>query len=179
MTPLTVPRPPAQAPLSIGFFQARILGWVAISFSRGSSWSRDGTWISCTEKADSLLTELPRKPIIPLESRVIVHCMSHMPHFIYSLISRWAFGFFPPFGYCESCSVNTAIQYLFKTLLAFKCKPRRGVAGSQGKSILYGGTTYSFRLWLHHFAFLPAVYKVSSFSTSLPRFIFSFGFLCF
>ena len=28
--------------------QARILEWVAISFSRGSSWSRDRTQISCT-----------------------------------------------------------------------------------------------------------------------------------
>ena len=30
-----------------GIFQARILEWVAISYSRGSSWSRDGTCISC------------------------------------------------------------------------------------------------------------------------------------
>ena len=30
-----------------GIFQARILEWVAISFSRGSSWSRDRTWVSC------------------------------------------------------------------------------------------------------------------------------------
>ena len=30
-----------QAPLSIGILQARILEWVAISFSRGSSWPRD------------------------------------------------------------------------------------------------------------------------------------------
>jgi len=36
-----------QAPLSMGFFQARILGWVAISFSRGSSQPRDWTWVSC------------------------------------------------------------------------------------------------------------------------------------
>ena len=28
-------------------FQARILEWVAISFSRGSSWSWDGTQVSC------------------------------------------------------------------------------------------------------------------------------------
>ena len=27
--------------------QARILEWVAISFSRWSSWPRDGTWVSC------------------------------------------------------------------------------------------------------------------------------------
>jgi len=29
-----------------GIFQARILEWVAISFSRGSSWSWDQTWVS-------------------------------------------------------------------------------------------------------------------------------------
>ena len=30
-----------------GIFQARILEWVSISSSRGSSWPRDTTWISC------------------------------------------------------------------------------------------------------------------------------------
>ena len=30
-----------------GIFQARILECVAISSSRGSSWPRDGTWVSC------------------------------------------------------------------------------------------------------------------------------------
>ena len=30
-----------------GILQARILEWVAISSSRGSSWPRDGTWGSC------------------------------------------------------------------------------------------------------------------------------------
>ena len=30
-----------------GIFQARILEWVAISFSRGSSTPRDGIWVSC------------------------------------------------------------------------------------------------------------------------------------
>ena len=30
-----------------GILQARILEWVTISFSRGSSWPRDWTWISC------------------------------------------------------------------------------------------------------------------------------------
>ena len=30
-----------------GLFQARILEWVAMSSSRGSSWPRDGTWVSC------------------------------------------------------------------------------------------------------------------------------------
>ena len=30
-----------------GIFQARVLEWVAISFSRGSSWPRDRTQVSC------------------------------------------------------------------------------------------------------------------------------------
>ena len=30
-----------------GIFQARVLVWVAISFSRGSSWPRDQTQVSC------------------------------------------------------------------------------------------------------------------------------------
>ena len=32
-----------------GILQARVLEWVAISFSRGSSRSRDRTWVSCIE----------------------------------------------------------------------------------------------------------------------------------
>ena len=39
-----------------GILQARILKWVAIPFSRGSSWLRDWTWVSCN-KADSLPSE--------------------------------------------------------------------------------------------------------------------------
>ena len=31
----------------LGILQTRILGWVAIPFSRGSSWCRDQTWGSC------------------------------------------------------------------------------------------------------------------------------------
>ena len=31
-----------------GILQARILGWTTIPFSRGSSWSRDWTLVSCT-----------------------------------------------------------------------------------------------------------------------------------
>ena len=36
-----------QAPLSMGILQARILEWVAMPSSRGSSPSRDQTWSSC------------------------------------------------------------------------------------------------------------------------------------
>ena len=47
-----------------GISQARILEWVAIPFSRGSSPPRDRTWVFCTA-ADSLASEQPGKPVRP------------------------------------------------------------------------------------------------------------------
>ena len=44
-----------------GISQARILEWVVISFSKGSSWPRDRTCISCTGKL-ILYSEPPGKP---------------------------------------------------------------------------------------------------------------------
>ena len=44
-----------------GIFQARILEWVAISFSRGSSQARVGTWVSCLA-GWFFTTEPPGKP---------------------------------------------------------------------------------------------------------------------
>ena len=56
----------------LGISQARILEWVAISFSRGSSWPRDWTCVSClagkfftTEPQGKILSSL-YYPIIPL-----------------------------------------------------------------------------------------------------------------
>ena len=48
-----------------GILQARILEWVAIPFSRGSSWPRDWTCISCLLhwQVGSLSLVLPGKPI--------------------------------------------------------------------------------------------------------------------
>ena len=45
-----------------GIFQAKILEWVVISFSRGSSWPRDQTRISCIT-GRFFTTEPPEKPL--------------------------------------------------------------------------------------------------------------------
>ena len=45
-TPWTVAYQASQV-TAHGVFQARVLEWVAISFSRGSSWPRDRTWVHC------------------------------------------------------------------------------------------------------------------------------------
>ena len=58
--PMTVAR---QAPLSMGFFlQARILEWVAMPYSWGSSWPRDWTLISCIARG-FFTPEPPGKPV--------------------------------------------------------------------------------------------------------------------
>ena len=47
VTPWTVAY---HAPLVHGIFQARILDWVAISFSRGASWAMDENRMSCIDR---------------------------------------------------------------------------------------------------------------------------------
>ena len=54
-----------------GILQARILKWIAISISRGSSWPRDWIWVSCiadrffavwaTKEVDNKLTNQPKQ----------------------------------------------------------------------------------------------------------------------
>ena len=57
-----------------GIFQARILEWVAISFSRGSSRPRDQTWVSCIA-GRRFTTEPPGKPKVEPAS-----CQLLAPH---------------------------------------------------------------------------------------------------
>jgi len=55
-----------------GIFQARILEWAAISFSRGSSWPRDRTLITCI--AGRFFTAEPQgKPLVPSPNLLLPH----------------------------------------------------------------------------------------------------------
>ena len=49
-----------------GILQARLLEWVAMSFSRESSWFRDQAWVSCIAGRDSLPSEPLAHQIAPL-----------------------------------------------------------------------------------------------------------------
>ena len=85
VTPWTVA---CQVPLSIGFFQARVLEWVAISFSKRSSRPRD--WIrvsrivqfssvaqSCRTLCDPMNHSMPGLPVhhqLPESTQTYVHC---------------------------------------------------------------------------------------------------------
>ena len=68
--------------------QARILEWVAITFSRGSSQPRDRTWVSCivgrcftiwaTREDSHNLVNIPKKQWIILFNGWIVQCMNYI-----------------------------------------------------------------------------------------------------
>ena len=51
--------------------QAKILEWVSISFSRGSSWTRDQTWVSCIGRQISLPLSHWGSPMIILLNDII------------------------------------------------------------------------------------------------------------
>ena len=57
--------------LVCGIFQARIVAWVAISFSRGSSPPRDQTCVSCVSAlSGGLFTTTPAgKPVLSVSER--------------------------------------------------------------------------------------------------------------
>jgi len=55
--------PPGQAPFVHGISQARILEWISISFSMGSSQHRDRTCVTCIA-GGFFTTEPPGKPLL-------------------------------------------------------------------------------------------------------------------
>ena len=90
-----------QAPLSTGVLQERTLDWVAISFSRGSSWTRD--WTLVPALAEGFFPRATRKPRIIFSSTQIATngiillfwWLSNIPvcvcvlHHLYPFICRW------------------------------------------------------------------------------------------
>ena len=72
-----------------GILQERILEWVAIPFSRGSSQPRDQTWVSCIILR-FLLSEPPGKPIHEKLSSCFF-ILSRTMCIIYRLFISWKF----------------------------------------------------------------------------------------
>ena len=73
-----------------GIFQTRILEWIAISFSRGSSRPRDWTQVSCT--AGRLFTVWA-----PREAHI------YTPQLLYPFICWWASMLLPCPSCCKQC----------------------------------------------------------------------------
>ena len=79
--------PPSSS--SHGILQARIVEWVAIPSSRGSSWSRDWTLVSCGSciAGRFFTTEPPGKPYLPTGSTQIKEGLVFKLHHL-SLLSK-------------------------------------------------------------------------------------------
>ena len=90
-TPWTVAH---QAPLSMEILQARILEWVAISFSRGSSWLRDRTQV--------------------LHCRQILYCLNYQgsPILMYTSANKWDLEQATTGG-CISCEKLQGVPFTF------------------------------------------------------------------
>ena len=81
-------------PSGHGISQARMLEWIAISFSRGSSWLRDQTCISCIA-GEFFTTEPPGKPTtvyLKLKIKVKVKLLSH----VWLFVTPWTVAYQAP-----------------------------------------------------------------------------------
>ena len=69
-----------------GILQARILEWVAVSFSRGSPQFRGWTWVSPALQVNALPSEPPRKSkfsrAIPISKSVKISPFNHFNYFL-------------------------------------------------------------------------------------------------
>ena len=87
--------------------QSRIL-WVAVSFSRGSSWPRDQAQASPVPPAlaGRFTSELPGKPQSSFLSSLSPyphskwHCV-YVLHLLYPFLCQWTFWLLPCPGYCK------------------------------------------------------------------------------
>ena len=73
-----------------GNLQARIPEWVAIPFSRGSSWPRDQTWVFCIAGRFFITSELPGKlKICFILSEILKFGISQLRRVIISPPTVW------------------------------------------------------------------------------------------
>ena len=100
-----------------GISQARILEWVVISFSRGSSQPRDQTYISSIE-GRSFTTESPGKPQIV--ERSCKHFMKNLRQTKVNSLKQLATGMFVQIRYCTS--LRNCHTFVFSSQLCMSIK---------------------------------------------------------
>ena len=96
-----------------GIFEARILEWVAISFSRGSSWPRDQTHVSCVSSiASGHFTQWAiRENLVPRATlAILVQCSQQE-------VTGRPFCVWP--AICTSSHVRTAFCHLITSILKY------------------------------------------------------------
>ena len=69
-----------------GILQARILEWVAIPFSRGSSWSRDWTWLFCIAGRFFTIWAAREAQVLDRYTYFHVYALSCIFHIVFRLL---------------------------------------------------------------------------------------------
>ena len=83
-----------QTPLSMGCFQAIVLEWIAISFSRGSSWPRDRTQVSHIVETLNRLSHqgsiaIAKPTLLSLPSISLAICSRYKGFFCFLIQTGW------------------------------------------------------------------------------------------
>ena len=85
-TPWTVAH---EAPSNHGISQERLLEWVAIYYSRGSSLTRDRTYISCIGKIDSLPPSYQGSPVLRVSPSTVLDSLGPRGLQLARLLCPW------------------------------------------------------------------------------------------
>ena len=121
-----------------GIFQAIVLEWIAISFSKGSFQPRDQTWVSCT--AGRLFTVWATRRegihVYVWLSTIPLHIYKRI-FFIHSFVSGHT-DFFHVLATVNSGAMNIGVHVSFWIIVLFRYIHRNGIAGS------YSNSAFSF-----------------------------------
>ena len=113
-----------------GIFQARIMEWVAIPFSRGSSWPRDRTLVSCIGRRVLYHWAIREAPLASIVVQSLSHVNSLWPHGLQH--SRLKF------MYTESMMLSNRLIFCCLLLLCLQSFPALG-SFSMSRLLTSGG----------------------------------------
>ena len=166
------------APLSMGILQARILEWVAMPSSKGSSQPRDQTLVSCI--AGEFFTLWVRREAC-VKLNWILFCCYICNIFVHSFICWWTLGLLLYLlAFVNMLLWTWVYKYLFESLLliVFWCVPRSGIAGSSVNSIFKflrnHNTAFHSSCTVVHSHSQSTSFPISPYSSQSSCFLFCF-----